>query len=177
MVAAVRDTDIAHPPRLPPLPPAHHLRRQSAQAPSTPRTSTSTARKLDGQPEQRPRWKRCSTAVDGALGEALGQVYVEQYFAGDSKAKTLEMVHDIEAAMDRDIDTLDWMSPATKVKAKEKLHAVADKIGYPDHWRDYSKLTISPDRRPRQRRARHRLRERPRAQQDRQARRQAWSGA
>jgi putative endopeptidase len=101
-------------------------------------------RKLEGQPEQRPRWKICSSTVDGSLGEALGQVYVEQYFAGDSKSKTLQMVHDIEAAMDKDIDTLDWMSPATRVRAKEKLHAVADKIGYPDHWRDYSKLTISP---------------------------------
>ncbi len=102
-------------------------------------------RELEGVPAQRPRWKRCSSAVDGALGEALGQVYVDQYFAGDSKAKTLQMVHDIEAAMDKDIDTLDWMSPETKVRAKEKLHAVADKIGYPDKWRDYSKLTISPD--------------------------------
>jgi putative endopeptidase len=101
-------------------------------------------RKLEGQPEQRARWKRCSSVVDGALGEALGQVYVSQYFAGDSKAKTLQMVHDIEGAMNKDIDTLDWMSPETKIKAKEKLHAVADKIGYPDHWRDYSKLTISP---------------------------------
>ena len=55
------------------------------------------------------------------------------------------MVHDIEAAMDRDIDTLDWMSPVTKARAKEKLKAVTDKIGYPDHWRDYSKLTIAPD--------------------------------
>jgi putative endopeptidase len=99
---------------------------------------------LEGQPEQRARWKRCSSAVDGSLGEALGQVYVEQYFAGDSKQKTLQMVHDIEAAMDQDINTLDWMSPETKVRAKEKLHAVADKIGYPDHWRDYTKLTISP---------------------------------
>ena len=101
-------------------------------------------RKLEGQPEQRPRWKICSGAVDNALGEALGQVYVEQYFAGDSKAKTLQMVHDIESAMDSDINTLDWMSPATRIRAKQKLHAVADKIGYPDHWRDYSKLAISP---------------------------------
>ena len=101
-------------------------------------------RKLEGQPEQRPRWKICSGTVDGSLGEALGQVYVEQYFTGNSKEKTLQMVHDIEAAMDSDINTLDWMSPATRVRAKEKLHAVADKIGYPDHWRDYSKLTISP---------------------------------
>jgi putative endopeptidase len=101
-------------------------------------------RELEGQPEQRPRWKRCSATVDAALGEALGKVYVEQYFAGDSKARTLQIVHDIEAAMDRDLDTLPWMSAATKVKAKEKLHAVADKIGYPDHWRDYTKLIISP---------------------------------
>jgi len=99
---------------------------------------------LEGQPEQRPRWKRCSSAVDGALGEALGKVYVEQYFAGDSKAKMLEMVHDIEAAMSKDIDAIDWMSPATKVRAHQKLAAVADKIGYPDKWRDYSRLTIKP---------------------------------
>lgn len=100
---------------------------------------------LTGQPEQSARWKRCSNAVNGALGEALGQVYVEQYFAGDSKAKMLEMVHDIENAMGRDIDQLDWMSAATKVKAKEKLHGIANKIGYPDKWRDYSKLEVKPD--------------------------------
>jgi putative endopeptidase len=99
---------------------------------------------LNGQPEQRARWKRCSSIVDSSLGEALGQVYVQQYFIGDSKAKTLEMVHDIESAMDRDLETLEWMSPETRVKAKEKLHAVADKIGYPEHWRDYSSLTVSP---------------------------------
>jgi len=101
-------------------------------------------RKLYGQPQQRARWKRCSTAVDGQLGEALGHVYVDQYFAGDSKEKTLVMVHDIESAMDRDIDTLEWMGPETRVKAKEKLHLIANKIGYPDNWRDYSKLSISP---------------------------------
>jgi predicted metalloendopeptidase len=99
-------------------------------------------RELEGQPEQRPRWKRCSSTVDGQLGEALGQVYVQDYFSGDSKAKMLQMVHDIEAAMDRDLDTLEWMSPETRLKAKEKLHAISNKIGYPDHWRDYSKLTI-----------------------------------
>jgi len=100
---------------------------------------------LNGQPEQRARWKRCSNSVNGALGEALGKVYVEQYFAGDSKAKMLEMVHDIEVAMSSDIDQLEWMSPETKVKAKEKLHLVANKIGYPDKWRDYSKLEVKPD--------------------------------
>ena len=100
-------------------------------------------RTLRGQPEQEPRWKRCSRAVDGSLGEALGQVYVEQYFAGDSKAKVLEIVHDVEHAMDQDINQLDWMSPQTKARAKEKLAAVADKIGYPDKWRDYSSLTVA----------------------------------
>jgi endothelin-converting enzyme/putative endopeptidase len=98
--------------------------------------------KLRGQPEQRARWKRCVQATDGGLGEALGQVYVAQEFPPSSKQATLQMVHDIETAMDQDIDTLDWMNPATKVRAKEKLHAVADKIGYPDRWRDYSKLNI-----------------------------------
>jgi putative endopeptidase len=102
-------------------------------------------RKLNGQPEQAARWKRCSNSVNSALGEALGKVYVEQYFAGDSKTKMLEMVHDIEGAMDHDIDQVDWMSEATKLRAKEKLHAVANKIGYPDKWRDYSRLQIKPD--------------------------------
>jgi putative endopeptidase len=101
-------------------------------------------RKLTGTPEQEARWKRCVNGTDASLGEALGQLYVQQYFTPDMKAKTLQMVHDIEAAMDKDLDGLDWMGPQTKVKAKEKLHAVADKIGYPDKWRDYSKLTIIP---------------------------------
>ncbi len=98
--------------------------------------------KLAGQPEQRARWKRCVQSTDGALGEALGQVYVKQEFPPTSKQATVQMVHDIEAAMDQDLDTLDWMSPETKTRARQKLHAVADKIGYPDHWRDYSRLTI-----------------------------------
>ena len=102
-------------------------------------------RKLRGQPEQAPRWKRCSNSVNGALGEALGKVYVQQYFAGDSKAKMLQMVQDIEAAMEQDIDQSEWMSAATKVRAKEKLHLVANKIGYPDKWRDYTKLEVKPD--------------------------------
>jgi putative endopeptidase len=102
-------------------------------------------RKLNGQPEQAARWKRCSNSVNSALGEALGKVYVEQYFPADSKTKMVQMVSDIEAAMGRDIDQLDWMSPATKARAKEKLHLVANKIGYPDKFRDYSKLEIKPD--------------------------------
>jgi len=101
--------------------------------------------KLSGQPEQRARWKRCVAATDGALGEALGQVYVAQEFPPSSKAATVQLVRDIESAMDQDLDTLDWMSAETKIRAKAKLHAVADKVGYPDHWRDYSKLTVQHD--------------------------------
>ena len=98
---------------------------------------------LYGQPEQKPRWKRCVRATDGAVGEALGQVYVEQRFSPQDKQRTLEMTHDIEAAMSRDIQQLDWMSPATKARSQEKLHEVANKIGYPDKWRDYSTLSVT----------------------------------
>lgn len=101
-------------------------------------------RKLEGIPEQQTRWKRCVDATDSGLGEVLGKVYVAQYFGGDSKAKTAEEVKQIEAAMDRDLDQLDWMSPATKAKAHEKLAAIVDKIGYPNKWRDYSALSIKP---------------------------------
>jgi putative endopeptidase len=99
-------------------------------------------RKLTGTPEQAARWKRCVAATDASLGEVLGQVYVQQYFLPDQKAKTLQMVHEIETQMGKDLDTLDWMTAPTKAKAKEKLHEVADKIGYPDKWRDYSGLEI-----------------------------------
>jgi endothelin-converting enzyme/putative endopeptidase len=97
---------------------------------------------LEGQQQQQPRWKRCVRATDRALGEALGQVYVAERFSPQDKQRTLELTHDIEAAMDRDIDQLDWMSAATKVQAKTKLHAIANKIGYPDKWRDYSSLSV-----------------------------------
>ena len=99
-------------------------------------------RDLSGQPQQRARWKRCVQATNGAMGEALGEVYVKENFSPESKARTVQMVQDIEAAMGQDIETLAWMSPETKAKAEAKLHMVADKIGYPDHFRDYSKLTI-----------------------------------
>ncbi len=98
--------------------------------------------KLRGQPEQETRWKRCVEATDGALGEALGQVYVASQFTAANKAFTLQMVHDIEGAMDKEIDAQTWMSAETKEKAEAKLHLVADKIGYPDHWRDYSTLKV-----------------------------------
>jgi putative endopeptidase len=99
-------------------------------------------RQLRGQPEQRDRWKRCAQSVDNALGEALGEVYVKNYFTPDSKARTLQMVKDIEAAMDKEVGTLTWMSAATQAKAREKLHLIANKIGYPENWRDYSALRV-----------------------------------
>ena len=95
---------------------------------------------LNGAEKQQERWKRCTSRVDFELGEALGQAYVAKYFPPEEKQRTLEMTLAIEQAMDKDIDGLDWMSAATKVKAKEKLHAVMNKVGYPDKWRDYSKL-------------------------------------
>jgi endothelin-converting enzyme/putative endopeptidase len=101
-------------------------------------------RKLEGTPQEQARWKRCVQATDASLGEALGKLYVAQYFTPDMKAQTVQMVHDIETAMGKDIDEIDWMSPETKIKAKEKLASVADKIGYPNKWRDYSRLEIRP---------------------------------
>ncbi len=97
---------------------------------------------LNGAEKQQERWKRCTSRVDREMGEALGQVYVAKYFPPEAKEHALEMTLAIEQAMDKDIEGLDWMSAPTKVKAKEKLHAVMNKIGYPDKWRDYSKLTI-----------------------------------
>ncbi len=99
--------------------------------------------KLSGTPQQHVRWKRCVAATDGGLGEALGQVYVEKYFSGDSKQQMLDMVQAIESAMGQDLSSLDWMSADTKAKAKEKLDLITNKIGYPNKWRDYSKLSIS----------------------------------
>jgi len=97
---------------------------------------------LNGAEKEQERWKRCTSRVDFDLGEALGQAYVAKYFPPIEKNQALEMTLAIEQAMDKDIDALDWMSPETRVKAKEKLHTVMNKIGYPDKWRDYSKLEI-----------------------------------
>jgi putative endopeptidase len=97
---------------------------------------------LRGQEELQPRWKRCTENVDDDLGEALGQVYVEKYFSPQAKQEAVKMVKEIETAMQQDIESLPWMSAATKQQALVKLHAMANKIGYPDKWRDYSKLEI-----------------------------------
>jgi predicted metalloendopeptidase len=97
---------------------------------------------LTGTKEIRPRWKRCTSAADQQLGEALGQVYVQKYFPPEAKARALELVHNLLAALRDDLQTLPWMSPATRKAAIEKLEAFTVKIGYPDKWRDYSSLKI-----------------------------------
>ena len=100
---------------------------------------------LAGQEEQLPRWRRCTRAADRDLGEALGQAYVDRAFPPESKARTVEMVHAIEQAMHDDIESVSWMTPATKAQAIIKLKGIEDKIGYPSHWRDYSSVQITRD--------------------------------
>ena len=100
---------------------------------------------LTGTEQMAPRWKRCVRWVDRDLGEALGQVFVQKNFSAELKAKTLAMVLGIEHAMEEDLRTLEWMSPPTRARALEKLAAMANKIGYPDRWRDYSSITLARD--------------------------------
>ncbi len=97
---------------------------------------------LAGKSAQLERPTRGIALLDGAMGEALGKLYVERYFGGDAKAKALDLVHNLVKAYDADIRTLAWMSPATRARALEKLHATQLKIGYPDNFRDYSALAI-----------------------------------
>ena len=99
-------------------------------------------RQLTGSKELLPRWQRCVQATDRELGEALGQYYVQRYFPPEAKARALEMVKNIMGALHDDLETLDWMSPATREQALKKLSMMNLKIGYPDKWRDYSKYTV-----------------------------------
>jgi putative endopeptidase len=103
------------------------------------------SKELRGTKEILPRWKRCVTATDRSLGEALGQVYVEKYFSPEAKAHALDMVHNLTAALREDLPTLSWMGSATRTQAITKLQAFGVKIGYPDKWRDYSGLKIERD--------------------------------
>jgi endothelin-converting enzyme/putative endopeptidase len=98
---------------------------------------------LRGVPQLRPRWKRCVRLVDRQLGEALGQEFVSRAFSPELKQKALTMTNQIEQAMAADIEQLSWMGPETKQNALTKLHSIANKIGYPDRWRDYSSVAIS----------------------------------
>jgi len=100
---------------------------------------------LRGVPAMPPRWKTCTRAVDRNLGEALGQEFVRRTFSADTKARTQLMTEQIETAMQHEIEHLDWMSAATKAEALRKLHAIRNKIGYPEKWRDYSALEVKPD--------------------------------
>lgn len=97
---------------------------------------------LSGTPALKERWKRGVDQVNNALGEAVGQLYVDKYFPPASKAKADALVRNLRSAMDVRISKLEWMAPETKVKAREKLAAFTQKIGYPDKWRDYSALKI-----------------------------------
>jgi putative endopeptidase len=100
---------------------------------------------LNGQKEEQPRWKRCTRMTDQALGEAVGQDWVRANFPPSAKDNMEKLVHSLEAAMAEDLKTLPWMSDATKVEARKKLDAIADKIGYPDHWKDYSSIVVKRD--------------------------------
>jgi putative endopeptidase len=100
---------------------------------------------LTGTPQQRDRWKRALSAVNNALGDAVGKLYVQKYFPASSRAQVQQMVSNLLAVFPERIDQLDWMSPDTKAKAKAKVAATKVGVGYPDAWRDYSALAIKPD--------------------------------
>jgi endothelin-converting enzyme/putative endopeptidase len=99
---------------------------------------------LSGTPQQSVRWKRALGATDGAMDEAVGKLYVAKYFPAESKARVQEMVSNIVAAFGKRIDKLDWMAPATRAQAKEKLKTLYVGVGYPDHWKSYDGLAVSP---------------------------------
>jgi putative endopeptidase len=100
---------------------------------------------LRGVPENEVRWKRGVKTVEGSIGEGLGQIYVEQYFPAENKARMVKLVHNLITAYHQSVDTLDWMSANSKKEAQKKLDKLAIKIGYPNKWRDYSALEIKKD--------------------------------
>lgn len=100
---------------------------------------------LSGQAVQKTRGEIMANVVDGYLGEALGELYVKKYFSREAKKRMLTLVNNVQKAYAKRIDNLEWMSPVTKQKAKEKLFAITKKIGYPDKWRDYSTVTVARD--------------------------------
>ena len=100
---------------------------------------------MSGITEQKPRWKRAMSVPNSILGEAVGQMYVAKFFPETSKQKMLDLVKNLQVSLGQHIDSLEWMSDATKAKAREKLAAFTVKIGYPDKWKDYSTLTVDPE--------------------------------
>ena len=103
------------------------------------------AQTLFGAKQIQPLWRRCFREEDRDIGQALGQAYVARAFSPESKARVQEMVNALKVALGQELDSMDWMSPETRKEAHVKLAAQIDKIGYPDHWRDYSALEIRPD--------------------------------
>ena len=101
---------------------------------------------MSGVQEQRPRWKRALGATESAMGEAVGQLYVEKYFPESSKKYMLGLVENLRTALGQHIDSLTWMSDTTKARAHEKLDAFTVKIGYPDKWKDYTTMNIDPEK-------------------------------
>lgn len=99
---------------------------------------------MSGITEQRPRWKRALGATEGALGDAIGELYVERYFPQSSKDYMIGLVENLRTALGKHIINLDWMSDDTKLNAIKKLNAITVKIGYPDKWKDYSTMNIDP---------------------------------
>ena len=102
------------------------------------------SRQMSGVTEQKPRWKRAMSVPNSILGEAVGQMYVAKFFPESSKQKMLDLVKNLQVSLGQHIDSLEWMSDATKAKAREKLAAFTVKIGYPDQWKDYSTLNVDP---------------------------------
>ena len=101
---------------------------------------------MSGVQEQRPLWKRALSATEGAMGEAVGQLYVEKYFPESSKQQMLDLVENLREALGTHIDNLTWMGDSTKANARKKLAAFTVKIGYPDKWKDYSTMEIDPNK-------------------------------
>ena len=103
-------------------------------------------RTLSGQKEPKPMWKRATSAVSGTLGDALGKLYVEKYFPAQAKERMIDMFQNLKRALARRIEAQEWMSSDTRSLALDKLDAFKFKIGYPDKWRDYSRMVIDPSK-------------------------------
>src|SRR5450432_729219 len=98
---------------------------------------------LSGQQKMKPRWEQVYNVIDGSIGEALGQLYVQKYFSGDAKKRITELVNNLQKAFEMRINKLEWMSDSTKRIAIEKLNRFTKKVAYPDHWRDYSRVLVN----------------------------------
>ena len=124
---------------------ATHARAPYLSSPFVDSSFEFFGKQLRGLKQLSPRWKRCVQYVDHDLGEALGKVFVDRTFGPTTKDEALAMTREVEKAMEQDLQTLTWMSDTTKKQALNKLHAMVNKIGYPNRWRDYSALEVRPD--------------------------------